>query len=331
MTISEKENILRFYNHQEPEHLPDLEYLHTVFMARGFIERPLTDEGMTRDWFGVPYDTGSTDGPAMPDPSVHVLEDVCDWREVVQFPDLDSMDWEAAARKDGADKVDRRNKAFSVLIQCGMYERMHSLMGIEGALVSFLEEPEEAKALLDAITDYKVKLIGYIIDYYKPDIIRHHDDYGTQRDMQMAPDLWREMIKPNIKRLVDLCHDRGVIYEQHSCGIVEPIIPDFVEIGVDSWQGMHINDVPALQRQTQGRLLYHMSLNMQNYTAMELAGKLTEEGLRQDIRDTVIPCAEDGTYFPVITVNNGAWVYDDVVCDELAKLQKEVVIKYPWK
>jgi hypothetical protein len=40
MKISEKENILRFYKHEMPERLPDLNYLRTL-IGYGYLERPL--------------------------------------------------------------------------------------------------------------------------------------------------------------------------------------------------------------------------------------------------------------------------------------------------
>ena len=33
--------------------------------------------------------------------------------------------------------------------------------------------------------------------------------------------------------MVDACHEAGIMY-QHSCGHIEPIFEDFVEIGVDA-------------------------------------------------------------------------------------------------
>jgi len=37
----------------------------------------------------------------IPDTSIlPILEDICDWREKVVFPDLDAVDWEASAKAD---------------------------------------------------------------------------------------------------------------------------------------------------------------------------------------------------------------------------------------
>ena len=45
------------------------------------------------------------------------------------------------------------------------------MLGMENAFVSMYEEPEEYKALIDHITDHKVKLMEKIIEAYQPDEI----------------------------------------------------------------------------------------------------------------------------------------------------------------
>jgi uroporphyrinogen decarboxylase len=338
MAISEKENILRHYTHVMPEHYPDLDYLHTM-MGYGFLERPLEPEIVAlldlkpdkyaqytvsrKDWFGIEYVYEAGVG-SMPDPHrAPVVTDICKWREQVVFPDLDAYDWALAAEFDHVDRVDREHKAFSVLVQAGIYERFHSLLGMEEALVSLLVEPEASAELLAAITEHKLALYRRIIENYQPDILRQHDDYGAQANLQMSPDLWRQMIKPNLARVVDLVHSLGVRYEQHSCGMVEAIIPDFVELGIDSWQGMHINDVLKLKKMTGDKLNYHMSLPIQDYVARDGAGNLTEEELRREVRELVTACATctpSGFYFAVTATADPQWWGTAVLNDELRKV-----------
>ena len=91
------------------------------------------------------------------------------------------------------------------------------------------------------------------------DVINAHDDYGTNDGMFMSPDTWRELIKPELKRIVDACHECGVIYQHHSCGYIEPIVPDFVEIGVDAvdtFQASCNPNVKALKEQYGDRLTF---------------------------------------------------------------------------
>lgn len=315
-----KENVLKFYTHEIGDHMPIFSEEIYTQMPLGFLERP--DDGGDYDWFGVYYHRDATKS-AVPteDPKTgrRVLTDICQWREQVVFPDLESIDWEKAAQIDHVPQELREKKMYSLLIQAGLYERLHSLMGMPEALMAMVEEPEETKALIDAICDFKLKLFDKLITYYKPDVIRQHDDYGTQQNLQMSPAIWREMIKPNLKRMVDFCHQRGVRYEQHSCGKIDIIVPDLAQIGVDSWQGMHINDVPRLKQITGHKMTYHMSLNTPLYQSLDSAGKLTEEDLRRDVRNTVLASAVGGDYFVVNGVVFGEWWGTPVIMDEIEK------------
>ncbi|MDY5810286.1 MAG: hypothetical protein SPK07_11585, partial [Coriobacteriales bacterium] len=41
----------------------------------------------------------------------------------------------------------------------------------------------------------------------------------------------------------------GILYEQHSCGMVETIIPQMIEAGIDLWMGQPCNDKAMLVRE----------------------------------------------------------------------------------
>lgn len=323
--VSEKENIRRYYAHELPDHYADLSKgLYTQIPMVSI--RPI--RGAHEDWFGVKYayDPLIKSWSVPCDP--RVVSDVTRWEEELKFPDLDNIvDWEALAKEEAADEQTRETKIYSVLLQCGVYERFHSLLGMENAMMALLEEPEASKAMLDAIGDYRCRLIEKFIDYYKPDIIRNHDDYGTQIALQMNPDTWREMIKPQLKKIADLCHSKGVFYEQHSCGIIEPVVEDIMEIGADSFQGMHINNVPMLLEKTKGKLLYHMSLNTPDYLVNDMAGKLDENWLREDVRKTLEACAPSGCYFnvpPGVAAAPANWWVLKVINEELDRIREKI-------
>ena len=57
--------------------------------------------------------------------------------------------------KEEAAKVDRREKFVGFMCAGGLFERSHHLMGMEEALVNYLEYPDEMAALLRVIADYK--------------------------------------------------------------------------------------------------------------------------------------------------------------------------------
>lgn len=58
-------------------------------------------------------------------------------------------------------------------------------------------------------------------------------DWGTQQDLFMQPETWRELIRPGQQRMFDLIKEFDKDLWIHSCGNIRKIIPDLVEMGVD--------------------------------------------------------------------------------------------------
>ena len=65
------------------------------------------------------------------------------------------------------------------------------------------------------------------------DVVCFYDDAGMQSGMQISPELWRRFIKPAWKRVLEAVRGEvpGGKFFLHSCGKIEPIIPDIIELG----------------------------------------------------------------------------------------------------
>jgi uroporphyrinogen decarboxylase len=67
------------------------------------------------------------------------------------------------------------------------------------------------------------------------DILCLDDDIATPSSMIVSPTMWRDFLKPRMKKIVDMAKeakpDLFVLYQ--SDGYIEPIISDLIEIGVD--------------------------------------------------------------------------------------------------
>ncbi len=324
-TMTPKERMLAFFHHQPTDELPSDDGLFVLFDAEAYAERPPHEIGGT-DWWGVEWKYEATIGAISPDHTKSpVMEDICDWREVLHFPDIDAWDWSRVEEIDHISEVDRENKVFEMMFLNGPFERMHMLMGFENALVALLAEPEEVEAYLDAYMDWKIHLMEKVIGIYKPDVLMFHDDWGTQNSMFFSPNLWRELFKPQIQKAVDRCHELGVIFELHSDGMIEDIVPDFVEMGIDSWQGQEINDVAKLKEITGDRLSYHTIPDYQKYFAQSLSGGITEEEVRSEVRETLYRNAKGYCYCPMF-LPFGGWT-TEVMIDEINKCGKTIYRK----
>ena len=255
--ITAREIILKAYRHEKPYWVPSQTTDQDTCIPSCLEEGP-TGLGITEDGWGVHWVLDPSQPGPFPDESFQVLtfDELEDWKEMVVFPDPEKYDWEAAAAKDTAG-WDRENKISSVIIVNGMLERMNALMGIEDSITAIMADPEDAFDLLSAIADQRIGYLKKIAKYYKPDKIQFHDDYGAVDRLLFPPDAWREVIKPNLKKVVDACHDLGMIYEHHSCGFIRPLIPDFIELGIDAWNPVQFtNDPKALLEEYAGKLTF---------------------------------------------------------------------------
>ncbi len=68
------------------------------------------------------------------------------------------------------------------------------------------------------------------------DSIMMADDMGTQNSPFLSINIFRKYIKEKYKKLVNLTHDLGMDFILHSCGNVLPLIPEFIDIGIDALQ-----------------------------------------------------------------------------------------------
>lgn len=246
--LNPRENYMQLLLHKETEYVP-CALTDTVGYGFGNTNGPWFEkgpEGGGYDGFGVRWETPSSgNGAAVPAPNDFILDDITEW-ESLKFPDLDSYDWKGESEKD-LSGLDRTQKVVDFGVGNGVFERLVAVMGFEEALVSIMLEPEACMDFFNAVADYEIRYIEYIHEYYHPDQITYYDDIATQRNLFMAPDQYREMIKPYHKKVYDAIHDMGMYVVQHTCGHAEMIVPDMIEIGVDMWTSVQpMNDIEAL-------------------------------------------------------------------------------------
>lgn len=245
-----KEVLLDVYRHKDIGYVPNLFWDYNFLRSRYINEHPIPSDAdySGGDWFGCEWKYNADEDSSAPAPGARLpISDMTEWHRQVTFPDLDAYDWEKIAAEE-TKNFDRKKKISMVMLESGIFERSHLLAGFEKVMVAMYEEPEAYEGLLDAITEHRLKLIDIVGRYYKPDVLMHHDDFGHQTGMMMSLDMWRMFFKPRLQKLVDRCHSHGMFYEQHSCGYITPLIPEFVEIGVDAINDLQpMNDLEAIK------------------------------------------------------------------------------------
>lgn len=293
--MTKREQLLEVYNHKNIGYVPCFFTDFDFSKPAEINERP---ENGGLDWFGVEWEFVPAVLAPMVKPGTQRLSDITKWREELTFPDLDAIDWAAAAEKETA-KWDRENKVSFMMLINGVFERTHALMGFEDAMCAMYEEPEEFQALVDAITEYKLKVIDIIGTYYKPDVLCFHDDYGTNDSLMMSVPMWRQFFKEPLRKIIRRAHSHGIIYEHHSCGYIAPIFDDLVEIGIDAIDPLQIsNPVRELKDKYQDRVTFVGGFNTQH--TFDKAG-VTEDEIRAEVARAYSELAPGGSWvaFPL--------------------------------
>jgi len=121
------------------------------------------------------------------------------------------------------------------------FECMHPICGHEEMLVGMLADP-------DWIYDMADTYITAIIEMQKilfekeglPDGVFYYEDMGFKDKPFMSPKHYRELIYPSHKKAFDFAHSQGLKVIVHSCGFVEPLIPDMIDAGMDCLQVIEV-------------------------------------------------------------------------------------------
>ena len=113
------------------------------------------------------------------------------------------------------------------------FEKANFARGIENFLADLASEPEYAQKMLDFIINKNLVMLENIIHTPGIDGILLGSDWGSQNDLLMSPECWKNMIAPGEKKEYDLVHSAGLDVWLHSCGDIRKIFPDIIELGAD--------------------------------------------------------------------------------------------------
>lgn len=323
-----RENAMAIYNRRQPD------YYFDMMDALELIPDPVLmgdlcpqDGQEHKDSWGTVYifKQGAPGAHPHVTPENAVIKDIEKWEEQLTVPDLDHLDWTEAVR--AAEAVNRKEKFVGFMCAGGLFERSHHLMGMETALINYMEYPEEMAALLRVIADYKIKYIRLVAEKIHPDIIFYHDDWGSKQNLFLPPRVWRAIIKPLQKEIADTIHECGMIYIHHADCICQPIVTDMVEIGVDIWQGVIAqNDIVEIQKITEGKLAMIGGIDGPKIDIENI----TEEEIRGEVRRAIDTYCPAGRFYPGIP--NGICFREwnnEIAMDELKKYGKQFAQEHP--
>jgi uroporphyrinogen decarboxylase len=116
------------------------------------------------------------------------------------------------------------------------YHNVADFFGMENFFVKMYENPAVIEAVIEKTVDFYVaandKFFAGLDD--AAEVMFFGNDFGTQLDLFIAPELFRKFILPSIKRRVAVGKKYNKKVMLHSCGSIYRIIPDLIDSGIDA-------------------------------------------------------------------------------------------------
>ncbi len=140
-----------------------------------------------------------------------------------------------------------RAAGYAVLLKdpfAGIFEMAQRIRGMESLLMEMATNRVAGRGAVRQTSAAKAGLLASLPPELGPlvDMVSLADDYGSQASQLISPTMFRRLLKPRLTTLVSeikaLSPEVRVFF--HSCGNVRPIIPDFIEMGIDILNPVHV-------------------------------------------------------------------------------------------
>jgi uroporphyrinogen decarboxylase len=119
---------------------------------------------------------------------------------------------------------------------CPFFHHVADFFGMENYFVKMYTHPEVVHAVTRHVVDFYLEANARFFSRAgdQADAFFFGNDFGTQRDLLVSPDMFREFVFPYFRQLTELGHKSGYQVILHSCGSIHKVIPDLIELGVDA-------------------------------------------------------------------------------------------------
>ncbi|MBI4024777.1 MAG: methyltransferase [Verrucomicrobia bacterium] len=143
------------------------------------------------------------------------------------------------------------------------FERMQFLRGSENLFMDLAHLPAEVFQLLEMVHAFCREDIAQW-GRTAVDGIVMMDDWGAQRGLLIAPELWRKMFKPLYREYCEQIHQAGKYAFFHSDGDIAAIFGDLIEVGMDAINSqLFCMNLEDLARRYKGKVTFWGEIDRQ--------------------------------------------------------------------
>ena len=295
--LTTHERVKRMYAHQEADRIPITDGPWSTTIAR-WQQEGMPAETNYVDYFGLDrfHSVGVDNSPRFPEEVVEETDEYIvrttrwgatlrDWKHITSTPEwLDFRikgpdEWRAAKARirPSADRIpwDRLKanygqwRAQGAWIEAGFwfgFDVTHArTVGTERLLMALATDPEWCVDIFNTCLDVDIALWDQVWDAgYTFDAIGWCDDMGYKLNQFFSIPMYRELLKPVHRRAIEWAHAKGIVARLHSCGDVNPFIPELIEIGLDGLNPLEVKagmDTVQIKHDYGDDLLLHGGIN----------------------------------------------------------------------
>ena len=200
------------------------------------------------------------------------------------WPELDWWDYDAINEQIAI--INRKEPRALLFFSGGTFETPWYLRGMERFMMDLYDNPDIVNAICTHVGDYYYDRALRVIETAdgQIDIIGSGGDIGSQKGLMVAPEVWRERIKPHCAKLISNFKNMGLTTFYHSCGSIVPIIDDLIEVGLDILEPIQVTAAGMLPEELAPkfatRISFHGAIDEVNLLPNASASEVYEETTR---------------------------------------------------
>ena len=182
--------------------------------------------------------------------------------------EVDDFPWPDAAYMDYAETIKEMDKTVAagqaVLsgAWCCFFHDVCNFVGMENYFMKMYTHPEVVDTITRRVVDFYLAANEELFRQAgnKIDAFFFGNDFGSQLDLLISPELFDRFIMPYFRELINQARRHGLRVALHSCGSIDRVIPTLIDAGVDILhpiQAMAKNmDAESLNRKYKGKIVF---------------------------------------------------------------------------
>jgi hypothetical protein len=151
---------------------------------------------------------------------------------------------------------------------CEPHEMIWRIMGTENVLIKLADEPRRMAKFIQRLGDFLVGIVEGQVAAAEGKLsgIYIWGDIAYDQGMFFSPQYWRDVYKPQLKRICQAAHKSGLKTIYHGCGNASEVFEDMIEVGVDAYNPIEAKaglDVVDLKRRFDRRWAFNGNIDVQ--------------------------------------------------------------------